>query len=116
MADEYAIVLTTMPTGPGAEALARTIVEEHLAACVSVLPPMASIYHWQGAVEEASERQLLIKTARTRLARLQDRLTELHPYDVPEFLVLPITDGSERYLDWIRTSVSAVIGPADQRT
>jgi periplasmic divalent cation tolerance protein len=112
MADDYAIVLTTMPAEADAEALARTLVEEHLAACINVLPPMTSIYRWEGTIDEASERQLLIKTARSRIGALRDRIAELHPYDVPEFVVLPITGGSEAYLDWIRQSVQL----ADPRT
>jgi len=105
MADEYVIVLTTMAGDVDVEALARTIVVEQLAACVNVLPPMRSIYRWKGQVEEAHERQVVIKTSRASVSALRDRLHELHPYDVPEFLVLPIVDGSERYLKWIADSV-----------
>lgn len=105
MAHEYATVLTTMPAEADAETLARTLVEEHLAACVNVLQPMTSIYRWKGAVETASERQLLIKTDKSRLTLLRDRITALHPYDVPEFLVIPIAGGSEGYLHWISESV-----------
>jgi periplasmic divalent cation tolerance protein len=101
-----AIVLTTFPADADADALARTLVGERLAACVNILPPMRSIYRWQGAVEEASERQLIIKTAASRVAALKRRLADLHPYDVPEILVLPVSDGGERYLEWIGDSVS----------
>ena len=101
---EFVIVLTTLPADGDAEALARTLVTERLAACVNVLSPMLSIYMWQGAVEDAPERQLVIKTAASRVADLQERLKALHPYEVPEFLVLPIADGSRDYLSWISES------------
>jgi periplasmic divalent cation tolerance protein len=101
-----AIVLTTFPADGDADALARALVGERLAACVNILPPMRSIYRWQGAVEEASERQLIMKTAASRVADLKRRLAELHPYDVPEILVLPVSDGGESYLEWIGDSVS----------
>ena len=101
---EFVIVLTTLPADGDAEALARTLVTERLAACVNVLSPMLSIYMWQGAVEDASERQLVMKTAASKVADLQERLKVLHPYKVPEFLVLPIADGSRDYLSWISES------------
>ena len=79
-------------------------MSEGLAACVSVLPPMRSVYRWQGAVEAAGERQLVIKTTAARLDELERRLLELHPYDVPEFVVIPITSGSAAYLSWLADS------------
>jgi len=85
-----------------AEQLGRTLVEERLVACVNVLPAMQSIYRWQGAVEQASERQLIMKTAGDRLEALKARLAALHPYEVPELLVLPIADGGASYLEWLR--------------
>lgn len=105
MPDEYVIVLTTMAGDVDVDALARTIVVEQLAACVNVLPPMRSIYRWEGQVEEAIERQVVIKTSRASVSALRHRLHELHPYDVPEFLVLPVVDGTEAYLKWIADSV-----------
>ena len=98
---EFVIVLTTFPADGDAEALARTLVTERLAACVNILPPMLSIYTWTGALENSSERQLLIKTTAARVTALKDRLKALHPYEVPEFLVIPITEGSHDYLAWL---------------
>jgi periplasmic divalent cation tolerance protein len=100
----FVLVLTTFPADGDAEALARTLVTERLAACVNVLPPMRSIYRWKGALEDASERQLVIKTTAARVPELQLRLKTLHPYEVPEFLVLPITEGSPDYLSWLTDS------------
>ena len=100
------IVLTTLGADADASSLARTLVEERLAACVNVLPPMSSTYRWKGAVEQGAERQIVIKTAAFRLAALEARLRDLHPYEVPELLVIHADDGSQAYLDWLRDSVS----------
>ena len=102
MSSSCVIVLTTFPADADAATLARTIVAERLAACVNLLPPMQSVYRWEGKVEEATERQLIMKTTADGIEKLKARLIELHPYDVPEFLVLAISDGSESYLRWVR--------------
>jgi len=106
MADEYVIVLTTLPADADAAAFARTIVTERLAACVNVLPQMTSTYCWDGNVEDEQERQLAMKTSRARVAALWERLRDLHPYDIPEFVVVPIVDGSDAYLRWIGENTS----------
>lgn len=108
MADEYVIVLTTWPADADAEVFARTIVEERLAACVNLSAPITSVYRWQGTVEQAAERQIIIKTTRARVEALKTRLHELHWYEVPELIVLPVTEGSEAYLTWISDSTAAV--------
>jgi periplasmic divalent cation tolerance protein len=102
---EPVLVLTTVPAGDRGETIARTLVDEHLAACVNVGAPMTSFYRWRGRVERDEERQLVIKTTRDRVPALQARLAELHTYEVPEFLVLTVGGGSAAYLDWITTSV-----------
>ena len=101
MNPEYVVVLTTLPGDVDGPEFGRTLVGEKLAACVNVLPPMESIYRWEGRVEQESERQIVIKTSRERVVALWDRVRELHPYEVPEFLVLPIIDGNEAYLKWV---------------
>ena len=103
---EFALVLTTIPVDFDGEGFASTLVGERLAACVNLLPPMDSIYRWQGEVETAKERQLLIKTRVATLTTLQRRIRELHPYEVPEVLVLPVSGGSDAYLAWLRESAS----------
>ncbi len=103
---ETVIVLTTLAADADAAALARTLVEEGLAACVNVLPPMTSVYRWEGRIQEEREQQLVIKTVAGRLPALEARLHELHPYEVPEFLVLTAAGGSEAYLRWVDESVS----------
>ena len=97
----FVIVLSTFPAEQDPAPLARALVAAHLAACVNVLPSMHSIYRWEGKVEEAREHQLIIKTRAERVDAVKARLASLHPYDVPEILVLSISDGAERYLRWL---------------
>jgi periplasmic divalent cation tolerance protein len=104
MTAEYVIVLTTLPGDFEIRTFARTLVEERLAACVNLLPPMESVYRWEGQVEQETERQMIIKTSRDRVVALWDRIRELHPYETPEFVVLSIQDGSDAYLRWIGES------------
>ena len=108
MLDEYVVVLSTLPVDAEPSRIAKVLVEERLAACVNILPPMTSVYRWTDAIEEDTEHQMVIKTARVQLPALWDRIRDLHPYDMPEFIVLPIIDGNDAYLKWIGDSV----GPA----
>ena len=101
------LVLTTMGADADAAGLARTLVEERLAACVNVLAPMTSIYRWKGSLETDRELQLLIKTSPDRVEALEARLRALHPSEVPEFLVIEVSGGSEAYLDWVGASTDA---------
>ncbi len=96
------LVLTTVGDDVNAETLARTLVDERLAACVNLHGPMQSLYRWEGAVTTDAERQLVIKTTRDRLPDLEARLHALHPYTLPEFLVIEVAGGSGAYLDWVR--------------
>ncbi len=99
------LALTTCPDTDSAAAIARTLVDEHLAACVTRLPGAMSTYRWQEKVEDDAEILLLIKTTDTRWPALRERLVELHPYDVPELIALPMADGLPAYLDWVHQSV-----------
>ena len=103
---DVVVVLTTVPTGSKGEEIGRALVEERLAACVNLLAPMTSIYRWRGAVERESEQQMVIKTTRGRVPSLQSRLSALHPYELPEFLVLAVADSSSAYVEWIRQETS----------
>lgn len=107
MADEYVVVLTTLPADGEAASLAATLVDERLAACVNLFPPMKSIYRWTDGVEEETEQQLVIKTTRAQVPALWERVRDLHPYDVPEFVVLPVLDGNDAYLRWIGESTGS---------
>jgi periplasmic divalent cation tolerance protein len=99
------IVLTTTASPEEAARLARTLVEERLAACATMIPAVQSIYRWQGEVEAATETLLLIKTGPDQLAALEARLHELHSYQTPEFLVLAVEAASHPYLDWLQASL-----------
>lgn len=95
------VVLTTVPPDFEVEPLARRLLEARLAACVNVLPRMRSIYRWQGRVETADEHLLVVKTRRDRVHELEAALVAAHPYEVPEFLVLPVVGGAAAYLAWV---------------
>ena len=102
---DYVIVLVTMPADGEALRFATTLIEDRLAACVNVQSEMQSVYRWQGQIEQGFERQIVIKTTADLVPRLRERVKSLHPYDVPEFLVVPVTGGSEDYLKWVKESV-----------
>lgn len=104
MNHEYVIVLTTLPADADAQAFAVALVEARLVACVNLLPVMQSVYRWEGKVERDTERQVVMKTSRERVVLLWERVRDLHPYDVPEFVVLSIIDGNDAYLRWIAES------------
>lgn len=99
------IVLTTAASLDEARRLGQTLVEEHLAACATVVPAVESIYRWQGQIETSSEALVILKTAADQLADLETRLHQIHSYQTPEFLVLPIEAGSPAYLEWLHSSL-----------
>ena len=104
MENDCVVVWTTIGPAADGRGMASILVNERLAACVNVLPEMDSIYRWKGQVETDRERQLVIKTTAARVPALRARVRELHDYEVPEFIVLPIIGGSDAYLNWIRES------------
>lgn len=97
------IVLTTAAQPEEAARMGRTLVEERLAACATLIPAAQSIYRWQGQVETAQETLLLLKTEADRLPALEMRLKEIHSYETPEFLVLAVESGSHPYLEWLHS-------------
>ncbi len=108
---EYCLVLCTCPEGETAQVLAGSLVEERLAACVNILPGMVSVYSWKGAMESSKEALLLIKTERRVYPRLEGRLRELHPYELPEILAVDIERGLPDYLNWISQWLSSALHP-----
>lgn len=98
---EPLLIITNCPDEEVANAIALALVEEKLAACVNVLPRVQSVYRWQGAVESASEIPLLIKSTAASYAALESRIGELHPYEVPEIIAVPIVHGLPAYLNWL---------------
>lgn len=101
MIDNVLIVLTNCPDAEVADRLARTLIEQRLAACVNCLPAVDSVYRWQGAVERAVEVPLLIKSTRERLPEIQEVIRALHPYEVPEIVAIPVVAGLPAYLRWV---------------
>ena len=95
------VVLTTIGSLEEGRRMARVLVERGLAACVNLVPKLTSIYRWQGAVEEAEEVLLVMKTTEAQLAALEAAVRELHSYEVPEFLAIRVEAGSQPYLDWL---------------
>jgi periplasmic divalent cation tolerance protein len=102
---ERVVVLSTVAREEDALRIAGALVERGLAACVNVVSGVVSIYRWEGAVQRDAELLLVIKTRNERLPALKEALLELHPYDVPEALALPVSDGLAPYLAWLDDSV-----------
>lgn len=94
------IVLSTCPSHEEALRIAKQLVEEQLAACVNISAPVTSIYRWQGALEQSEEVMLVIKSREHLFGRLRQRLAELHSYDVPEVVAIPVTGGLDAYMEW----------------
>ena len=100
MNTDIRVVFVSIPREE-AKTFARKLVEERLAACVNIVPKMESYYWWDGKVLEDSESLLLIKTTAARFDDLQQYIVDRHPYDLPEIVALPITEGLEGYLKWV---------------
>ena len=98
---EFVVVLVTTSSAEEGVRLGRALVEERLAACANVIGPIRSIYRWQGAVEEAEERLVVLKARAADVPALETRVRALHSYEVPEVLALPVTAGSAPYLAWL---------------
>lgn len=106
-ARNYAFVLVTAPNLNTARKLARQALEKRLIACANLLPRIESHYHWRGKIERAAEILLILKTTRARLRELESLIISIHPYDTPEFIVLSLDSGTEKYLGWITESTAA---------
>lgn len=100
------VVFITAPGEDAAATIARTLVETKLAACVNIVNNIRSIYSWQGKIEDDSEVLMVVKTRAELFSALSDRVKELHPYDVPEIIALPLVDGNQEYLKWIHDSTN----------
>ena len=100
------LVLTQMPDRASAQALARKLVDTHLAACVSVGAPVESLYHWRGQIETAQEVPVAVKTRSERYTEIEAVIRAQHPYELPEIIAVPIVDGLKPYLDWIASETA----------
>lgn len=111
---EFSVCLVTAPSLPQAKQLARNLLQERLVACVNLVPGVASMYWWEGHLEEAEEVLMILKTRSSLLQSLGQRVRELHPYSVPEFLSWPLGPGNPEYLDWLaaETAQARISEPA----
>lgn len=105
MPDSVVIALSTCPDEPCARRIAESLVSEHLATCINRISGLRSTYFWDGRLQDEAEVLLIVKTTAGRLPALQARLAALHPYELPELVVIPVVGGNERYLDWVRNGV-----------
>jgi periplasmic divalent cation tolerance protein len=113
--ETFALVLTNLPDRDAALSLARALVERRLAACANVLAGCTSVYRWKGMIETADEVPVLIKTRLSLYPQVERAIRELHPYELPEIVALPMAGGLQSYLDWVATETSAIAGtdPSD---
>ncbi len=102
---DFAIILTTASAVEEGQSIANTLVEKQLAACVNIIPNISSVYRWEGQIQSETEVLLLIKTTKDLEAKVYREVQNVHSYDTPELITLPITNGSDAYLDWMTNSV-----------
>lgn len=110
MSEPPIVVLTNLPDRAAALALARELIARRLAACVNVLAECTSVYRWQGKVEDATEVPVLIKTRAALYPEVETAIRELHPYELPEIIAVPIGCGLAEYLDWVSGETTISIG------
>ena len=108
--DEIVIVLTSLPDRAAAVKLAQELVNRRLAACVNVLAECTSVYRWKGAIDNAAEVPVLIKTRAGRYAEVEAVIRELHPYELPEIVAVPVRHGFDEYLQWVADETAIAIG------
>ncbi len=108
--DEVVIVLTNLPDRAAAVKLAQELVARRLAACVNVLAECTSVYRWKGGIENAVEVPVLIKTRAGRYAEVEAAIRELHPYELPEIVAVPVQHGFDEYLQWVADETAIAIG------
>lgn len=104
--DSFLLIFSSCPDQQTADRIAQVLVAEKLAACVNIFPGVTSVYEWKGRIERDQECSLLIKSRRACYERLQSRLIELHPYELPELIAVPVTEGSSGYLKWVKQCTS----------
>ncbi|MCI0733777.1 MAG: divalent-cation tolerance protein CutA [Methylococcaceae bacterium] len=102
MSQEYLLVLCTCPEHSVAKQIAEALVSRHLAACVNIIPGITSVYFWKGKMEDGQEHLMLIKTASSHYTEVERCILEQHPYELPEVIAVPVQQGSDEYLTWIR--------------
>ncbi len=108
--DEIVLVITNLPDRATAVKLAQALVDRRLAACVNVLGECTSVFRWKGVVENAQEVPVLIKTRAARYEQVEAAIRELHPYDLPEIIAVPVSRGHDEYLQWVADETTIAIG------
>jgi periplasmic divalent cation tolerance protein len=108
--DEVILVVTNLPDRAAAVKLAQALVDRRLAACVNVLAACTSVFRWKGVVENAAEVPVLIKTRAARYEEVEAAIRELHPYDLPEIIAVPVRRGHDEYLQWVADETTIAIG------
>lgn len=114
-AEQFSIALVTAPDLDVARDLGRAALEARLIACANLVPQVESHYWWQGKIERGNEILLILKAPREKLTDLEALVQKLHPYDTPEFLVMPLTSGSARYLTWLADSCQTQLGSGERQ-
>ncbi len=105
---KYIIILCTTNTFDSAETIAHYLVKEKLASCVNIIPKICSIYSWQNKIQNDEEFLMIIKTKKELFSQIKDKITILHPYEIPEIIATDITEGSEKYLEWIEQNTKTL--------
>ena len=108
--DEVILVITNFPDRAAAVKLAQALVDRRLAACVNVLAECTSVFRWKGAIENAAEVPVLIKTRAARYEQVEAAIRELHPYDLPDIIAVPVSRGHDEYLQWVAGETTIAIG------
>ncbi len=104
--DDLLVVFVTVGGEEDGKRIARTLVEDGLVACVNILPTIRSIYRWKGSIEDDEETLLIIKTGQGVIEALKDRIREIHPYENPELIAVPVVGGLETYMDWVKEQIT----------
>lgn len=102
---DFIQIVTTVDAEEGARTIARRLVETGLAACAQIIGPITSTYVWKGNIETAQEWQCLIKTRRDLFEKISKAIKDMHPYEVPEIVVFPVSDGGKEYMNWMRDAL-----------
>lgn len=107
MEKEYVMATTTTPSGESADKIALALVQKRLAACVQIVEPITSYYRWEGSIQKDREYLLIIKTLKKHIPEISRSLSQIHPYEVPELIAVPVVSGSTDYLSWLMECVGA---------
>ena len=106
--NDFIIIFTTVNSDSEANRIGQKLIEERLAACVSIIPSVTSIFRWEGKISSESEQILIIKTQKKYFSKIREKILSIHTYNLPEIISVPITDGSEQYLKWVEEQLQDI--------